>query len=158
MVPICRVRMGSAGVWAPVWTASGIGYWKRLIKISAGTDCYYCINHMTCSIHVYYCLFTLLHFCYLMYHHVTCIFCTSYIFHGHTIHVYVYSAFHVFTIPCILCKHTLDTLFLNNHDHYSIIISIYFMRRCSYLSSLYCHVTSTISSNSRYKVIKTWHV
>ena len=24
-----------------------------------GTDCYYCINHMTCLIHVYYCLVVL---------------------------------------------------------------------------------------------------
>ena len=66
-----------------------------------------------------------------------------------------YSCTYILSIPCILCRHTLDTLFLNNHDHYSIITSIYFMCRCSYLSSLYCHVTSTISSNSRYKVIKT---
>ena len=38
-------------------TASGMGHWKRLIKISGDTDCYYCINFLTCSTHVYYCPF-----------------------------------------------------------------------------------------------------
>ena len=35
-------------------TVSGMGHWKRMIKISGGTDCYYCINDMTCLIHVCY--------------------------------------------------------------------------------------------------------
>ena len=48
-----HVRMGSYGVRAPVWTDSGMRHWKRLIKIPGGTDCYYCINNMTCLIHVY---------------------------------------------------------------------------------------------------------
>jgi len=30
---------------------------RRLIKIPDDTDYYYCINHMTCSTHVYYCPF-----------------------------------------------------------------------------------------------------
>jgi len=47
-------RMGSARVGAPVWTVSGMGHWKRLIKIPGDTDCYYRINNMTCSIYVYY--------------------------------------------------------------------------------------------------------
>ena len=51
--------MGSAGMRAPVWTASCMGHWKRLFKISGGTDCYYCINKMTCLLHVYYCLVVL---------------------------------------------------------------------------------------------------
>ena len=59
MVPVGHVRMGSTGVRAPVWTASGMGHWKRLIIIPGGTDCYYCINNMTCLIHVYYCLVVL---------------------------------------------------------------------------------------------------
>jgi len=54
MVPVGHVRMGSTGVRAPVWTASGMGHWKRVIKIPGGTDFYYCVNHMTCLIHVYY--------------------------------------------------------------------------------------------------------
>ena len=33
-----------------------MGHWKRLIIIPGGTDCYYCINNMTCLIHVFYCL------------------------------------------------------------------------------------------------------
>ena len=47
MVPVGHVRMSSTGVRAPVWTASGMGHWKRVIKIAGGTDCYYCINDMT---------------------------------------------------------------------------------------------------------------
>ena len=31
-----------------------MGHWKRLITIPCGTDCYYCINNMTCLIHVSY--------------------------------------------------------------------------------------------------------
>ena len=39
-----------------------MGHWRRLIKIPGGTDCYYCINHMTCLTHVYYCPFIFLLF------------------------------------------------------------------------------------------------
>jgi len=53
-----HVRMGSSGVRAPIWTASGMRHWKILI-ISGGTAWYYCINQMTRSIHVYYGLFML---------------------------------------------------------------------------------------------------
>ena len=53
---------GLARVRAPVWTASGIGHWKRLIKIPDDTYCYYCINNMTCSIHIYYYPFILVSF------------------------------------------------------------------------------------------------
>ena len=59
MVPVCHVRMSSTGVRAPVWTASGMGHWKRLIKMPGGTDCDYCINNMTCLIYAYYCLVVL---------------------------------------------------------------------------------------------------
>ena len=55
-----HIWMGLTGVRAPVWTASGMGHWKRLIKIPCGTDCYYCINNMTCPIHVSYWLLHLL--------------------------------------------------------------------------------------------------
>ena len=34
-----------------------MGHWKRLIKIPGGTNCYYCINHLRCSTHGYYCPF-----------------------------------------------------------------------------------------------------
>ena len=60
MAPVCHIRMGSTGVRAPVWTFSGMGHWKRLIKIPGGTDCYYCINNMTCLIHIYYRLVVLI--------------------------------------------------------------------------------------------------
>ena len=33
----------------------GVRHWNRLIKIPGDTDCYYCINNMTCLIHTYYC-------------------------------------------------------------------------------------------------------
>ena len=56
MVPVYHVRMSSTGVRAAVWTASGMGHWKRLIKIPGGTDCDFLINNMTCLIHVCYCL------------------------------------------------------------------------------------------------------
>ena len=36
-----------------------MGHWKRLIKIPGGTDCYYCMNNMTCPIHVSYWLVAL---------------------------------------------------------------------------------------------------
>ena len=39
-----------------------MGHWKRLIKIPGGTDCYYCINNMTCLIHVYFCVVVLVTF------------------------------------------------------------------------------------------------
>ena len=47
--------MGSAGVRAPIRFTSGMGHWKRLTKIPNGADCYYCIDNMTCLIHVYHC-------------------------------------------------------------------------------------------------------
>ena len=59
MVPLCHVQMGSARVRALVWTISGMRHWKRLIEIPGGTDCYYCINNMTCLLHVYYCFVVL---------------------------------------------------------------------------------------------------
>ena len=36
-----------------------MGHWKRLITIPGGTDCYYCINNMTCLIQVSYCVVVL---------------------------------------------------------------------------------------------------
>jgi len=43
MVHACHVQMNSARVRSPVWTVSGMGYWKRMIKISGDTDHYYYI-------------------------------------------------------------------------------------------------------------------
>ena len=78
VVPVCHVQMGSSGVRALIWTASGMGHWKRLIKISSGTDCYYCINNMTWFMDVYYYfVYTCYTFWYLIYHHVTCIMSTD---------------------------------------------------------------------------------
>ena len=146
--------MGSTGVRAPVWTVSGMGYWKRLIKIPGSTDCYYYINHMTCSIHVYIVYLYLLHFL-LSYPTIISLYALHFLYFSHTLLIYTYTLhfmyylFHVFFV---------DTLFWYNHKHYSVITFVYFMCTCSYLSSLYYRVTSTISSNSKYNVIKTWHV
>jgi len=35
--------MSFAGVWAPIWTARGMGHWKGMIKITYDIDYYYCI-------------------------------------------------------------------------------------------------------------------
>ena len=37
------VWIGSARLRSPVWTASGMGHWKGMIKIINDTDCYYCV-------------------------------------------------------------------------------------------------------------------
>ena len=62
MVLVCDIQRSSSGVWVPVWIASGMGHWQSLIKIPGDTDCYYCINHMTCSMYVYYCSYILVTF------------------------------------------------------------------------------------------------
>ena len=107
---------------APVWTASGMGHWKRLIEIAGGTDCYYWINNMTClwinnmtcPIYVFYCLVVLVtvpdHLAAIS---ILCYF-TWYILHflwWHTTHGYVYSALHIFCFP-----YTLQTSLLSMHS------------------------------------------
>jgi len=94
--PVTAVRIGLSGVRAPVWTVSSMRHWKKLIKILWDTDCFYCINHMTCSIHVYYCLYILFTF--------------SAIWFTIMSHVYLilhvethYSCTRIFCIPFILC-------------------------------------------------------
>ena len=97
---VCHARMGSAEVRALIWIASGMGCWMRLTKISSDTDCYYCINKVQCSIHVYYyCLFILCCISWFLVHqHIICILC----------------------VLCITCRQTV----LYDHKHYSAITSI----------------------------------
>ena len=115
MVPVGHVRMGSTGVRAPVWTASGMGHWKRLIKIPGGTDCYYCIDIMTYLIHVYSCLVVLVtvpdHLAAIILHVFT--WYRLHFLWWHTTHVYVYSLLHIF---CFL--YTLKTALLSIHNTY----------------------------------------
>ena len=106
MVPVCHVRMGSTGVWAPVWTASGMGHWKTLIKIPGGTDFYYCIKDMTlpdtCMLSCY---------CsrYFIRYYVTCILVTlpgtCYTFCGGLLLLYMYTLHCISSIFCIPCRH-----------------------------------------------------
>ena len=91
-----HIRIGSTRVRAPVWTASGMGHWKRLNKISSRTDCYYCINHMTCPVHVYYCPFILVTVLDILSTTISC----------------VYLALHVETqLSCTLTLHFMYPLF-----------------------------------------------
>jgi len=106
MVPVCHVRMGSARVQVSVWTASGIGHWKRLIKITGDTDCSYYINNMTYPIHVYYCsvvLFTILDIlCSIMSHVYLVIFHdTCYTSCGDTLFMYTYTLHSMYSVSGI---------------------------------------------------------
>ena len=128
MVTICHVWMGLAEVQAPVWTAGGMGHWKRLIKIPGGTNGYYCINIMICLIHVYYVQLYSVLFLIFYPHHVTCIPCYTswYLLHSmwwQIIHVHVCYVFHVFSISCILhIMYTRQTHCCSISTHYNKII------------------------------------
>ena len=81
MVPICHVRMSSAGVLALVWTASGMGHWKKLIKILGDIDCYYCIIILLHILYIMIILFIVI----LLYMHVllfmSCYYPTLHVFY-----------------------------------------------------------------------------
>ena len=101
-----------------------MGHWKRLIKISGGTDCYYCIHNMTCLIHVYYCLDVIVtvpdHLSAIMLH-VYLLLCLVHV----TLSVVAYyacSALHLFCIPC--------------RHHYCICTTQY----CGYIAYAHLHV------------------
>ena len=130
MVPVGHVRMGSIGVRAPVWTASGMGHWKRLIKIPGGTDCYYCINNMTCLIHVSYCLVVHVpvpdHFVVIMLPvYVVTLPVTCYTFCGGILLTYMYNLPCIYSVSCISCRH-----------HYCICTTQY----CGYITYAHLHV------------------
>ena len=114
ITPVYHVRMGSTRMRAPKWAASGMGHWKRLIKISDGTDCYYCINNMTCSIYVYFysvvhvtisnILFSIMSSVYLVTLTDTC-----YTSCGDTLFMYTYTLHSMYSF-----SYTLQTLLLYN--------------------------------------------
>ena len=118
-----------------------MGHWKRLIKISGDTNCYYCINNITYSIHVYYCPFILVTLS-------TILFASCHMYNLHFLYSH-YSCTLILCIHIFFVVFSIATLFLYNHKHYSMIIFIYFMCRYSYLSSLHYHDTSAISVNSK---------
>ena len=118
--------------------------------ISGGTDCYYCINNMTCLIHV---LFSCIccHFWYSIHYHATRIPCyTSWyllrFIWWHTIHVHVYSALYVFCFS-IPCRHF---YFISQH---SCMVILLFISICSY-SSRHHYATVILRLNKKFKVIK----
>jgi len=120
-----------------------MGHWKRLIKIPGDTDCYYCINNMTCLIHVYYCLVVLvtvrdkLSAILLPVYFVT-LPGTCYTFCGGILLMYMYtSALHIF---CFL--YTLQTSLLYMHN---TVLWLCFIctSACSFLSRY--HYTTLFS-------------
>ena len=153
MVPVYHVRMDSTGMRAPVWTANGMGHCKRLIKISYGIDCYYCINIMTCLIHIYYCsivlitisniLSTIMSPVYLVTLPNTC--CTSC---GDTLFMYTYTLHSTYSVSCISCKHCYSIITTQLYGY-----SVYFISIHSY-SSWQHYATVILRLNKKYKVIK----
>jgi len=149
MVPIGHVRMGSTGVRAPVWTASGIRHWKRLIKIPGGTDCYYCINDMTwlsCYMYAILLLFMILYpiscylyTCYFTRYHVTCILvtlpgiCYTFCIAWHTTHV-LHCIYYTFCTTDIITVCTPYRIVITLHRPICLYTSIMSPLACSLLS------------------------
>ena len=136
MVPVGHVRMGSTGVRAPVWTASGMGHWKRVIVIPGGTDCYYCINNMTCLIHVNYCFVVLatvpdhLSSIMLLVYGVT-IPGTCYIFCGGILLMYMLHC--IYSVSCIPCRYAWHRIMGILHMHICMFTFITSPLACSLL-------------------------
>ena len=148
MVPVCHVRMGSTGVRASVWTASGMGHWKRLIKIAGGTDCYYCINNMTCLIHVFYYLVVHVpvpdHFAVIMLPvYVVTLPVSCYTFCGGILLMYMYICYFAWYMLLFLWWHTTHVLhciysvfWIPCRHHYCICTTQY----CGYIAYAHLHV------------------
>ena len=119
-----------------------------MIKILGGTDCYYCINHLTCSTHGYYCPFlfvtlpdmlstlmspyTLLHFLIFVTRHVVthysciCILFIAYIL------LYVYVADFITVYAQYNNMVMLHTAHLHVHFYHVITIQKYFLYKTGY--------------------------
>ena len=87
-----------------------MGHWKRLIKIPGGTDCYYCINNMTCLIPVYYCIVVLVTVPdHLSATHAHVYFVplsgSYYTFCCGTLLMYIYVLYCIYSVFCIPCRH-----------------------------------------------------
>ena len=91
-------------------TAGCMRHQRRLIRIPNSTDCYYCINNMTCPIHVSYCLVALVtspdHLSLIM---LPVYFITlsdiCYTFCCGTLLMYIYILHCIYSALCIPCKH-----------------------------------------------------
>ena len=114
-------------------TASGMGHWKRLIIIPGGTDCYYCINNITCLIHVFYCLVVHVP----VSDHFAVIMLPVYVvtLPVHAMHSVVAS----YSCTCIICiAYILSPVFRANiitvYAQHSIIVMLHMHTACSFLS------------------------
>jgi len=152
--------MGSSGVRAPVWTASGMRYWKRLIKIPSGTECYYCINNMTCLIHVYYCSVVLITVSDILSTVMSPIYLVTlsdtYTSYGDTLCMYTYTLHSIYSVPCILCRHCcyiITTLLLYNYN--TVVWLFCILHIYMFIFSTIPYATVIIRLNKKYKVIKT---
>ena len=107
-----------------------MGHWKRLIKKPGGTDCYYCINIMTCLIHVFYCLVVHVpvpdHFAVIMLPvYVVTLPVSCYTFCGGILLMYMYNLHCIYSVSCIPCRH-----------HYCICTTQY----CGYIAYAHLHI------------------
>ena len=94
-----------------------MGHWKRLIKIPGDTDCYYCINDMTCLIHVCYLVTVPDHLSAIMLH-VYCVYTALHIFYFLCLHIllmYKYTLHYIYSVFCIPCRH-----------HYCLCTTLYY--------------------------------
>ena len=115
------------------------GHWKRLIKLSGDTDCYYCTNNMTCSIQVCYCPFILVTLSDILFTIISHV----HFMYKHTIYVHVYSALH---ISCFM--YTLQTSLLYMHNPVVWLYCI--LHICMFIS-----ITSSLYNNISYITVDT---
>ena len=103
-----------------------MGHWKRLIKIPGGTDCYYCINDMTCLIHVSYLVTVPDQLSAIMLHvYFVTLPGTCYTFCGGILLMYMYTLHCIYSVFCIPCRH-----------HYCICTTPYY----GYIAYAHLHV------------------
>ena len=150
MVPVCHVRMGSVRVRTLVWTASGMGYWKKLIKIPGGTDCYYCISYLTCSIHVYYCLLILVTLPDILPTTMSHVYCAR---HVETLFMYMYTLHSMYSLSHV---YSINTLLL--YKHYTIVWLFCALHIYMFIIIATPHATVTFRLNKKYKIIKTYYM
>ena len=123
-------------------------YWKRLIKIPDGTDCYYCISNITCPIHVYYCSILLV----MLPIYLVTLPDTRYTSCGDTLFMYTYTLHSIYSVSCIPCKHCYCIITISQYSYSACFIST-----CSY-SLRHHYATVIIRLNQKYKIIKTCYM
>ena len=105
-----RMSCSDGFVWSrdPAWTASGMDTGRDWLKILGDIDCYYYINHMTCSIHIHYCSFIFVTLSTILFTIMSHVYFTFSIFSIDTLFMYtdtlhsMYSLFHVFSVDTLL--------------------------------------------------------